>query len=210
MSEMRDQRERRKSGVGDERRQSIVRATYEIIASGGFEKLRTRDVAERVGINIATFHYYFATKEGLVEAVAHHLVTQFQSTRAPESWRPAKGALQRLRQEFADARHYAAKHQEMLEVMQEFNARARRDPAIARIVDSIKDLWRASIERIVDSGIREGVFHTESARQAANVIVTMLWGAASFPLKAREREHLFDAIEKLLGAPHSKATRMHP
>ena len=57
-------------GIADERRASLVRAAYDIIAAEGFERLRTRDVADRVGINVGTLHYYFPTKEALIEAVA--------------------------------------------------------------------------------------------------------------------------------------------
>src|SRR2546430_7157743 len=49
----------------DERRRSLVLAAYDLIAEKGFEDLRTRDVAARAGVNIATLHYYFASKEDL-------------------------------------------------------------------------------------------------------------------------------------------------
>lgn len=41
-----------KVAIADERRLSLVRAAYDIIATEGFERLRTRDVADRVGINV--------------------------------------------------------------------------------------------------------------------------------------------------------------
>lgn len=43
---------------GDQRRRSLVLAAYQLIAEGGFERLRTRDIAARAGVNIATLHYY--------------------------------------------------------------------------------------------------------------------------------------------------------
>ncbi len=42
----------------DERRRSLVLAAYDLIAEKGFEDLRTRDVAARAGVNIATLHYW--------------------------------------------------------------------------------------------------------------------------------------------------------
>ena len=44
----------------------LIRATVSLIGERGLEGLRTRDIAARVGINIATLHYYFATKNDLV------------------------------------------------------------------------------------------------------------------------------------------------
>jgi AcrR family transcriptional regulator len=49
--------------LGDERRRSLVLAAYHLIAEGGLERLRTRDIAARAGMNIATLHYYFPGKE---------------------------------------------------------------------------------------------------------------------------------------------------
>ncbi len=48
---------------GDERRRSLVLAAYHLIAERGFEGLRTRNVATRAGVNIATLHYYFAKRK---------------------------------------------------------------------------------------------------------------------------------------------------
>src|SRR5256886_6429950 len=64
---------------GDERRRSLVLAAYDLIAEKGFEELRTRDVAMRAGVNIATLHYYFASKEDLIEGVVDYLLDLFSS-----------------------------------------------------------------------------------------------------------------------------------
>src|SRR5258708_12531268 len=63
----------------DERRRSLVLAAYDLIAEKGFEDLRTRDVAARAGVNIATLHYYFASKEDLIDGVVDYLLDLFSS-----------------------------------------------------------------------------------------------------------------------------------
>src|SRR6476620_9197555 len=62
------------------RRLALVAAAFQRIASGGFEGLRTRDVAADVGVNIATLHYYFPTKEALIRGVIGHAMQRFQAT----------------------------------------------------------------------------------------------------------------------------------
>jgi AcrR family transcriptional regulator len=57
----------------------LVLAAYDLISEKGFEELRTRDVAMRVGVNIATLHYYFASKEDLIEGVVDYLLDLFSS-----------------------------------------------------------------------------------------------------------------------------------
>src|SRR5437868_9563333 len=64
---------------GHERHHSLVLAAYDLIAEKGFEELRTRDVAMRAGVNIATLHYYFARKEDLIEGVVGYLLDLFSS-----------------------------------------------------------------------------------------------------------------------------------
>src|SRR5882672_3117237 len=69
----------------DERRRSLVLAAYELIADKGFEELRTRDVAARAGVNIATLHYYFGSKEDLIEGVVEYLLTLLSSEESRNS-----------------------------------------------------------------------------------------------------------------------------
>src|SRR5215472_11400785 len=120
--------------VPDRRRQSLVRAAFEAIAAEGFEGLRTRSVAARAGVNIATLHYYFPAKEALIGGVAQHLTAQFISLHGPKPAPSGSAALDRLYQEFSDIRFYRANHPELLTVMIELQLRARRDGAIAQII----------------------------------------------------------------------------
>ncbi|MDB5535826.1 MAG: TetR/AcrR family transcriptional regulator, partial [Devosia sp.] len=43
---------------GDDRKVAIALAARALIVEKGMEGLRTRDIADRVGINIATLHYH--------------------------------------------------------------------------------------------------------------------------------------------------------
>src|SRR5438477_12242730 len=67
----------------ENRRQDLVRAAFNQIAQRGFEGLRTREVAAEVGVNIATLHYYFPSKEALIRGVVEHAMERFRSTLAP-------------------------------------------------------------------------------------------------------------------------------
>src|SRR5712692_9477299 len=85
-----------KPNPADERRQSLVRAAFKAIAADGFEGLRTRSVAERAGVNIATLHYYFPTKEALIGGVAQYLAARFISLHGPRPASSGSAALDRL------------------------------------------------------------------------------------------------------------------
>ncbi|MGH3157628.1 MAG: TetR family transcriptional regulator [Streptosporangiaceae bacterium] len=58
----------------------MVEAAFDVIAIDGFEGLRMRGIAARVGADRSTIHHYFASKEALVEAVAEYAADQFRGT----------------------------------------------------------------------------------------------------------------------------------
>lgn len=183
----------------DGRRLSLVRAAYEVIAREGFEGLRTRTVAERVGVNIATLHYYFPTKEALIGGLAEYLAFQFVNLHAPAVPAGRSPALDRLRQEFADARYYRRERPDLLTVMQELLLRAQRDPAIKSIMDPLIYHWRAGIEDMIENGIREGVFRPNLVPVvAAALIASTMWGSMSVSVGIEVMDGVLEEIERWL------------
>src|SRR3989441_13311117 len=67
----------------EDREQALVQAAFNQIAERGFEGLRTREVAAGVGLNIATLHYYFPTKEALIRGVVDEAMRRFRTTLEP-------------------------------------------------------------------------------------------------------------------------------
>ena len=94
--------ERRRAPT-DDRRAAIASAARALIVEKGVEGLRTRDIAERVGINVATLHYHVPTKEALIELVAESLQLFFrgQSIARP---RAHLSAVEKMDFEFVDFR----------------------------------------------------------------------------------------------------------
>src|SRR5579871_5072123 len=127
-----------------DRRQDLLKATFDIIAVEGFEGLRTRAVADRAGVNIATLHYYYPTKAALIEAFAYYLGEIFQRTHAPAVPSTGRGGLDRLRQEFADAAYYLAEQKDLMTVMGELAMRSQRDPVVKQNLDLMLFYWRQS------------------------------------------------------------------
>jgi AcrR family transcriptional regulator len=163
------------------RRTALLQAAFDVIAEAGFEGLRTRAVAMRAGVNIATLHYYFPSKQDLIEGLAQLISAKFVTLhgRAP---RPSGlPALDRLRQEFSDGRFYLKQHPEMLLVMQEFVLRGKRDPQVQKIVDQMNGHWRDGIEGMVQLGAADGTFREDIApRDLVPMLMSIFSGAAAF------------------------------
>jgi TetR/AcrR family transcriptional regulator, regulator of cefoperazone and chloramphenicol sensitivity len=190
---------------GDERRDSLVRAAFACLAADGFEGLRTRSVADRAGVNIATLHYYFPTKEALIGGVADYIASQFITLHAPPVASSGKAALDRLHQEFADAHFYSSERPELGAVLYELQLRGRRDPAIRKIIEPLFGHWQYGIERFLAEGIADGVFRSDlDAAGGAALFVAAMTGANCLRLPRAQLDTIFAAIEAWL-MPREKA-----
>jgi TetR/AcrR family transcriptional regulator, regulator of cefoperazone and chloramphenicol sensitivity len=184
---------------GDERRDSLVRAAFACLAADGFEGLRTRSVADRAGVNIATLHYYFPTKEALIGGVADYLASQFITQHAPPVASTGKPALDRLHQEFADAHFYSTERPELTAVLFELQLRGRRDPAIRQIIEPLFGHWQYGIERFLAAGREDGAFRSDlDPASAAALFVAALTGANWLRLPRVQLDAIFVAIEAWL------------
>src|SRR2546428_11174312 len=123
-----------------DRRRALVAAAYQRIADEGFEGLRTRDVAADVGVNIATLHYYFPTKEGLIRSVIGHAMQRFTET-MPGDGPPVdqlRGHLRALARLLRD-------DQQLWTVMGELVLRAPRDADLERIFRQTDAYWHRTL-----------------------------------------------------------------
>jgi AcrR family transcriptional regulator len=141
----------------DDRRRAIAAAARALIVEKGVEGLRTRDIAERVGINVATLHYHVPTKEALMGLVADTMREDF---RAQSLARPRAHLLpaERLEHEFYDFREMFYEQHDVLVVMSELLERARRDPVIKAAMQPIINKWQEMVMAILEAGRADGTF----------------------------------------------------
>jgi len=164
-----------RSAPRNERASEVVHAAYALIVEKGMEGLRTRDVADRVGINSATLHYYFPTKEALIQGVVEHLMQELRANRTRP--RAHQSALDLLRAEFADIRVRLKECPDQLVVLTELAVRGWRDPIIARMLKYLDEGWRGHLVSVLDAGIKEGVFRSDlDTRATAELMMSQLRG----------------------------------
>lgn len=146
---------------GEERRQSLVEAAYHLIAEGGFEQLRTRDVAARAGVNIATLHYYFARKEDLIQGVVEYLLRQFMTAYLPGSSFEMRTPLEQIRGELAEMQYLLQEKPDMFIVMNELVLRSLHDPAIRAHITWLEEGWHGYFEHVLRQGKEQGLFRSD-------------------------------------------------
>ncbi len=143
---------------GEAQRRALAQAAYDLIAEKGFEGLRTRDVAERAGVNIATLHYYFQTKEDLIRGVVHLLREHLSTTKAPLFQAASRNPIEELHQELADVQYQVQEIPETFKVLFELYLRSLRDPSISSILQEMQAGWQQHIEAYLTAGVRQGMF----------------------------------------------------
>jgi AcrR family transcriptional regulator len=180
------------------RSESLVLAAYRLIAERGFEGLRTRDIANAVGVNIATLHYYFPTKEALVRAVVAHAFTRFRSTLAPEGT-----ATDQLRQHFGGLRRLSREEPDLFAVMGELALRAPRDPVIGSLMQATDDAWHGMMRTLLRRARAEGGIDAQiDPDDFAALVVVALRGTYLLPIASSHHERVDRAlrqIERILG-----------
>src|SRR5437870_12690308 len=180
-----------------ERQEALVQAAYRLLAERGFEGLRTRDIAARVGVNVATLHYYFPTKEAIIQGVVAHAMGRFRSTLSVDGSSAA-----RVRGHFAGLRGLAREEPELFAVMGELALRARRDRAMAAIVRRTDDVWHATLRGLLRRAQRDGALATTAdPDEAAGVVVAALKGVFMLPAagKSRRLTPTLAQLERWLG-----------
>ena len=140
-------------GVGGkaDRRRALVAAAYRRIATDGFEGLRTRDIASDVGVNIATLHYYFPSKEALIRSVIGFAIQRFTETM------PGDGSpLDQLRGHLRALARLLKEDQQLWAVMGELVLRAPRDEDLGRIFRQTDGYWHRTLRDLIGRCIEQG------------------------------------------------------
>ncbi|HLW01506.1 MAG TPA: TetR/AcrR family transcriptional regulator [Ktedonobacterales bacterium] len=160
---------------GEAQRRALARAAYDLIAEKGFEGLRTRDVAERAGVNVATLHYYFKSKEDLIRGVVG-LLREYLS--APLLQPGSRGPLEELCRELADVQRQAREIPEVFIVLLELHLRSLRDPIIKAILQEMDVGWREHITAYLTAGVQQGIFRADlDVPAAASLLMAYVKGA---------------------------------
>ncbi|OLC64028.1 MAG: hypothetical protein AUJ02_10320 [Chloroflexi bacterium 13_1_40CM_3_65_12] len=175
------------------RRQALVLAAYWRLAEAGFEGLRTRDVAAEVGVNIATLHYYFPTKEALIRGAVGHAMERFRTTFEPGS-KPGE----QLAAQLQGVRRLAANEPELFAVMGELALRSGRDPTIAAIFKEMVDAWHATLRTLVRHAQKDGFVDKRlDPDTVASLVIATLNGLFMVPIANTAPERVDKALGQL-------------
>lgn len=140
----------KKTGKID-RRAALVRAAYTVIARKGFEGLRLREVAMKVGIDHSTLHHHFRTKRDLIAAVLDYATDQFRPPARPEGGAPTS-----LHDHLSFLGQMIADKPDLHVVLREFDLHAARDGRIRALIREREEGWRQRLAQRIQVASGEG------------------------------------------------------
>ncbi len=148
-----------------------------MVEEKGLEGLRTRDVAARAGVNIATLHYYFGTKEDLIVGLVD-LVRQKFTDRPPRAPGTPDPSSVTLRAHLDAAWRSFNQDPRLAVVLQELIARGHRDTVARNAFRALHDFWNAMVADIIRAEVAAGTIRDDvDAPAAARIVTSYIMGA---------------------------------
>lgn len=161
----------------EERRERLVVAGYEVMRQQGLANLRTREVAAKAGITVATLHYYFPTKEALVRAVIEYAITA-RMVMPLELDQEREDGRQALRTMIEGLAEQAANDPGHFRLLHELIWLSHDDEAISQLLLEWHRRWHASVA----SWLRSGRFRSDlDPERTAALIVHAVLGMVMRP-----------------------------
>src|SRR6267378_1744416 len=177
--------------TAETRRQELVVAAFNLIAEHGFEGLRTRDVADEVGVNIATLHYYFPTKESLIRGVVEYAMARFRSTLAPHG-----SPSDQLRNYLRAVRKLLAE-------------RSARDKSIAAIMTEMYGVWHVTTRGLLRRAVKDGHLRPELDSDGVAALIVATLTAMTLPTisGAPRTDQALRQLERWLGVSGGRTAK---
>ncbi|HEX4207692.1 MAG TPA: TetR/AcrR family transcriptional regulator [Ktedonobacteraceae bacterium] len=156
---------------GEDRAHALVLAAYHCIVEKGFEGLRLREVASQVGMDHATLHHYFPTKEALVQAVVLYVTQRLAQIAAVTEGSP----VDRLRSHLHLLKVQMQEEPALFIALSEIGLRTQRDPAIRATGQQRIEEWHAFLVGILQEGIDLGDWPQDlDAEAVASAIIALV------------------------------------
>jgi AcrR family transcriptional regulator len=160
--------------VEEQRREEVLQATLELITEVGYGRVRVADIAERVGMSTGTIHYYFATKEDVLDA-AFRFAVAASRRRSEEAIAGIDDPWDQLKALVDAHLPHADGRTEWLIWLQLWNEASVR-PRLRALNDESYGEWIERVESIVREGQDSGTFRPIDAHDFVLRLLTMMDG----------------------------------
>jgi AcrR family transcriptional regulator len=158
----------------NERRNEIIQMAQRLIYTKGFESMTIQDILDGLQISKGAFYHYFDSKQGLLEAIIDQMNGEAIKIFVPIVDDPGFTALEKFHLIFDTvARWKTAQKEYILQLLsgwyKDENAVVRHKVTVAGI-----ELISPHFSRIIQQGIKEGVFSCPCQENVGEVIMALM------------------------------------
>lgn len=174
------------NGLVEERRKQIMEAAMRLICTKGLQKTSIREIARESGMTIGNLYHYIGERNDIIYLAFTDGVDKYMSMLKEMDAHcrdlPAKEALS-----WAIGHYYRYHHATRLSTVFIFKEMSSFTPAFA---DPLLKAWAYTQEtflKILNKGVKEGVFSPQNLDLTADTIATMgeMWAVKRFAYKSR-------------------------
>lgn len=199
------------------RKSELLVVGQKLFYTKGFEKTTIEDIMAAAGVSKGAFYHHFRSKGELLDALVEQLSGQIIAELKVVFDDPDLGVLEKFKRAVNTGRTLKVSNKDIVKQYAKMAARNEnlelKHKINRNLVESVVPLYASMIEQ----GIREKIFNTESPQFAARMIVTMGLAVSDIMMELfaaidekpenvkniyEQITHYENAIERLLGAPH--------
>jgi TetR/AcrR family transcriptional regulator, transcriptional repressor for nem operon len=198
------------------KRKEILDAAQRLVYTKGYEQMSIQDILNELKISKGAFYHYFESKNDLLEALVDQMLLEAEPVVRPIVDDPNLTALEKLHRLFdASARWKSARKDYILSLVRVWYA--DENAIVRQKIQTNSIRWTTPlIEKIVQQGVHEGMFHTAFPAQTGELVmyllyhigdamVEMIFSSESKDIELVHAEKMMaasnEALERVLGAP---------
>ncbi|OMP68182.1 TetR/AcrR family transcriptional regulator [Domibacillus epiphyticus] len=192
----------------EERREQVLKAAFQAVASHGYDSVTLQDIADYAGVSKGVVHYYFQNKENIFSALLQFITAQIYEIEH-KAITDKHTALEKLKAYVETVFISPAKNKKFYRVYVDFLAQASRNHTYQEINHRFyENCWSIGHE-IITLGKKEGVFSIDlDADTSAKMMRAMIDGCLIQWLMSDQddlhdfyKKTCFETISTLLRSP---------
>jgi AcrR family transcriptional regulator len=190
-----------KSGVAAKRREQVIEAAIDIIATQGIHKLSLGNIEKRVKMTRGHLTYYFRTKDAILLAVLDRMVERMIAEKLSGGGpKPMTGrAWDCIRHALADALQPPGPDSlAFLSLIHTFHAQMSYQPHVRKKIAKLNQEWRADVAKDYAMSVKKPPVPPEVAASIMMALLIGIGGQVAVDPHAFDRKPMMATLTKLL------------
>ncbi len=158
---------------GDVRRRELLDAAIELFCEKGYDNTSVNDIINRVGVSKGAFYYYFASKEEVLETIGKEYNARAMEIAESIAADENLNAVQKLNAMVSQVAEYNSAYDKEQMMFLKILSREENLKLIRTIFVNMIESAHRLYQRIIEQGVKEGLFRTSSPEETAELFIHM-------------------------------------